>query len=267
MDYAEEDLIANHLLAMCLAERVKPTRPLIEEIVKDCNSDIRKSILTLQYLFDQWAKPSYNTIDSVIEDLSRKDCKKDLNNEGIIEIDCIQDSLVDESKGVDLQSKEADSKSTIPIEEDPKNLNVTSSKPESPELNYCVPEESKLQDSQSEKTELQSLVKCELRDVEIEEIDRLNPDSLNERLLSESVVVGEKRKIEENTTDLKSNDGDAGVIDGNEKELEAAGTLKEEQGNNLEDSKDEEDPMVAVVEVNISVKNENQNFLIDVAKV
>lgn len=79
-----KDLLVRHLLAMSLAESFKPPVYLIEEIVKNCKNDIRKSILKLQFTFEQWKRPNYQAMKYVVQRLSVADVER---NADVVNLD------------------------------------------------------------------------------------------------------------------------------------------------------------------------------------
>ncbi|XP_065065689.1 uncharacterized protein LOC135691680 isoform X1 [Rhopilema esculentum] len=73
MEAVDYETIANHLEAICLAEQVMPQRELIRDVIAKCNGDIRKSLLKLQFLLEQWQNPCHEALSKSISKLMGQD--------------------------------------------------------------------------------------------------------------------------------------------------------------------------------------------------
>ena len=69
MEAVDYETIVNHLEAICLAEQAMPQRELIRDVVANCNGDIRKSLLKLQFLLEQWQNPCHEALSKTISKL------------------------------------------------------------------------------------------------------------------------------------------------------------------------------------------------------
>lgn len=174
MASVEECLIVNHLLAMSLAENFKPAKSLIEKIVRDCNNDIRKSILKLQFLFDQWREPCYKSVKSVIESLS--DVK-----ENIIDIESESEQ--------DFESKESGN-----LDSKPKVSNMVSNETDNPDNLVLASKESEVLGSKSSELKLNQSNRDPLQ-VRVDksvtiEAQELNPkDMVSERIGNDTLMT------------------------------------------------------------------------------
>ena len=275
MDFVEEKLIVDHLQVLCLAEHVRPSRLLIEKIVRDCNNDIRKSMLKLQFVCEQWMKPCYNAMDRVIKDSSIVDLTYDLNEkESIDDANPVQDSRNRGYERADLQADEADPISLVPVDEsgipeevDHKEQVVTSIVTE---VAPCVAQVQgissrgpKMQDLEPKAAHIQNSIQHELKDLKGMEIDGREVDIPRDGCEGR-FALGEL-KSEMSTSEFKTADEDANSVEKKENKHEVVPIVMEE-GSRKEEIL-EEVPMIAVVEDDGSFNWGDQNCFYDVKKV
>ena len=283
MNYAEEQSIVSHLLAMCLAEHVKPSRSLVENIVKDCNRDIRKSILKLQFTCEQWMKPCHKIMESVIETLSKVDLSKN-QNEGnkANDVGFVKDSKIEKYKSADFQIDRTTSKSLVPFDKNPKSeeWETASQKPqtidsidEDSKVISCVPQiqdfllkEPKMPEIGLRTIEIENSIQCDLKGVKIEETDQVcanlsrEDQSLDPRTLSGTSVS------EAGTSDLEMANNDVDLAEKKNGVIEGSGLVKEEAL--IKEERLEEETIVAVIEGNdFNYTSEDQSCLFDMTKV
>ena len=283
MNYAEEQSIVSHLLAMCLAEHVKPARSLVENIVKDCNRDIRKSILKLQFTCEQWIKPCHKIMESVIETLSKVDLSKNQNEDNKAnDVGFVKDSKIEKYKSADFQVDRTTSKSLVPFDENPKSeeWETAYQKPqtidsidEDSKVISCVTQiqdfslkEPKMAELGLRTIEIENSIQCDLKGVKIEETDHVcanlsrEDQSLDPRTLSGTSVS------EAGTSDLEMANNDVDLAEKKNEDLEVSEVVKEEAL--VKEEKLKEETIVAVIEGNdFNYTSEDQSCLFDMTKV
>ena len=278
MNYAEEQSIVNHLLAMCLAEHVKPARLLIENIVKDCNRDIRKSILKLQFTCEQWMKPCHRVMESVIETLSEIHLTKNENEEEKgSNVGFCKDSKIEECNNEDSQTGRTTSKSLVPFDKNPKSEETFSQQPQTidsigkdsevisrvPQIQDFSLKETKTGELDFRTIEIENSIQCELKGVKIEETDQVCANLSREEQSFESRVLPGILVSEAGTSNLEIANDDVDLTEKKNGVIAVSEPVKKEAL--IKEEKLEEESIVAVIDLNYT--SEDQNCLFDMKKV
>ena len=272
MNYVEEQLIVDHLQVLCIAEHVRPSRLLIEKIVKDCNRDIRKSILKLQFTCEQWIKPCYTAMDRVIKDFSIVDLTSDPDKkESTDDANPVQDSKSMECEGAGLQSREIYSTSLVSVNESGKPDELDHNEQVetffAAEVVSCMSQALvsskglKMQDLDPKAIHTRNSIHYELDDLKSMETEGKEVDLPRDSC--ETRAVHGELKSEVSTPEFKTADKDATSVDKKEISYEVTPAAMEESSRKEEVL--EEVPMIAVVD-DISCNEKDQNCLFDIKK-
>ena len=261
MHYAEERLIVNHLLAMCLAESVTLPRFLVENIVKNCNRDIRKSILKLQFTYEQWIKPCHGRVDCAIKKLSKINDMEDLNKrENLLERGTVQDSVISNPNSVVLDSTFCNRQPICLIDEDSKVTSCGSKLKDLPpretgEVEFKAPV-------------MANSIQCEVKDVKVEETDGLGAIVSQEDCSFSAQVTSGELKTETSASDLERVNDNRGMEEREPGDRDVTGLVKEEAVTKEEAfikeemfEEEEKEQMVMVVELGITCNSEDGDLL------
>lgn len=83
MEYPSKKEALVRLQVMCVAEHVFPSIALVDRIFTSCKSDIRQSILQLQFWLDRWKKPLYKAMhDNWREEIRLGSCCSSVETTG-----------------------------------------------------------------------------------------------------------------------------------------------------------------------------------------